>query len=115
MLGVPGALIGGLLVEIPKFGRKGALAVSTVLTGVFLYASTTAKNSDALLGWNCAYNFCSNVMYAVLYGYTPEVSEVLFVRVFWEEGGFPSEDLLCIYELKMGRKGKKIRMLIVEI
>lgn len=73
VLGVPGALLGGLLVEIPRFGRKGALALSTILTGVFLYASTTATTSNALLGWNCAYNFCSNIMYAVLYAYTPEV------------------------------------------
>ncbi|KAI4173201.1 MAG: hypothetical protein LQ343_003128 [Gyalolechia ehrenbergii] len=73
VLGVPGALIGGVLVETPRIGRKGALALSTTLTGVFLFGSTTAKNSDSLLGWNCAYNFCSNVMYAVLYAYTPEI------------------------------------------
>ena len=72
-LGVPGAIIGGALVELPKFGRKGTLSASTALTGVFLFASTTATNSQALLGWNCAYNFMSNVMYAVLYAYTPEV------------------------------------------
>ena len=73
VLGVPGALIGGALVQIPRFGRKGALATSTALTGVFLYASTTAVTSDALLGWNCAYNFMANIMYAVLYAYTPEI------------------------------------------
>lgn len=73
VLGIPGALIGGVLVQIPRFGRKGALAVSTVLTGVFLFASTTALTSNALLGWNCAYNFMSNIMYAVLYAYTPEI------------------------------------------
>ncbi|KAL9104389.1 MAG: hypothetical protein Q9163_000647 [Psora crenata] len=73
VLGIPGAIVGGILVEIPKFGRKGALSVSTALTGVFLFASTTAVTSDALLGWNCAYNFMSNVMYAVLYAYTPEI------------------------------------------
>jgi MFS family permease len=73
VLGVPGALIGGAMVQIPNFGRKGALAVSTVLTGVFLFASTTALTSNALLGWNCAYNFMSNIMYAVLYAYTPEI------------------------------------------
>lgn len=73
VLGIPGAIIGGILVELPRFGRKGALSTSTALTGVFLYASTTALTSDALLGWNCAYNFMSNVMYAVLYAYTPEV------------------------------------------
>ena len=73
VLGIPGALIGGALVEVPKFGRKGALAFSTALTGVFLFASTTALTSNALLGWNCAYNFMSNIMYAVLYAYTPEI------------------------------------------
>ncbi|KAF2431768.1 MFS general substrate transporter [Tothia fuscella] len=73
VLGVPGALLGGALVEVPKFGRRGTLAVSTVLTGVFLYASTTALSSSALLGWQCAFNFFSNIMYAVLYAYTPEI------------------------------------------
>ena len=73
VLGIPGALIGGALVQIPKFGRRGALAVSTALTGVFLFASTTALTSNALLGWNCAYNFMANIMYAVLYAYTPEI------------------------------------------
>lgn len=72
-VGIPGALLGGVLVELPKLGRKGTLGLSTVLTGVFLYCSTTAKTSNALLGWNCAFNFCSNVMYAVLYAYTPEI------------------------------------------
>ncbi|OBT51463.1 hypothetical protein VE04_07407 [Pseudogymnoascus sp. 24MN13] len=73
VLGVPGALIGGALVEVRGFGRKGTLSASTVLTGVFLYASTTAVTSNALLGWNCAFNFFSNIMFAVLYSYTPEV------------------------------------------
>jgi hypothetical protein len=73
VLGVPGALLGGVLVEIPRFGRKGTLAASTVLTGVFLYATTTALTSNALLGWNCAFSFFSNIMYAVLYAYTPEI------------------------------------------
>ncbi|KAI0020822.1 transporter [Xylariomycetidae sp. FL0641] len=72
-LGVPGALLGGVLVEVPGFGRRGALSAGTALTGAFLYASTTARTSAALLGWNCAYNFCSNVMYAVLYAFTPEI------------------------------------------
>ncbi|KAF2501803.1 MFS general substrate transporter [Lophium mytilinum] len=73
VLGVPGCILGGWLVELPNFGRKGALSLSTVLTGVFLFASTTALSSNALLGWNCAYSFVSNIMYAVLYAYTPEI------------------------------------------
>lgn len=66
-------MLGGVLVETPYIGRKGALALATLLTGVFILCSTTAVTSNALLGWNCAYSFCSNVMYAVLYAYTPEV------------------------------------------
>lgn len=72
-MGIPGCLVGGLLVELPRFGRKGALSTSTVLTGAFLLASTTATTSDALPGWNCAFNFMSSLMYAVLYAYTPEI------------------------------------------
>ncbi|KNG49632.1 sugar transporter [Stemphylium lycopersici] len=73
VLGVPGCILGGILVETPYMGRKGTLSASTVLTGVFLLCSTTTLNSDSLLGWNCAYNFMSNIMYAVLYAYTPEI------------------------------------------
>ncbi|KAI0451963.1 major facilitator superfamily domain-containing protein [Xylaria acuta] len=73
VLGVPGALVGAVLAELPRVGRKGALSLSTILTGVFLFASTTATNSSALLGWNSAYSFTSNIMYAVLYAFTPEV------------------------------------------
>ncbi|KAJ5698140.1 hypothetical protein N7462_000145 [Penicillium macrosclerotiorum] len=72
-LGIPGCLLGGILVELRSFGRKGALSSSTALTGAFLLASTTARTSNALLGWNCAYSFMSSLMYAVLYAYTPEI------------------------------------------
>lgn len=72
-IGVPGALTGGAMVELPRFGRKGTLGLATALTGVFLFASTRALTSNALLGWNCAYNFMANIMYAVLYAYTPEI------------------------------------------
>lgn len=72
VLGVPGSLVAGLLVEL-KIGRKGTLVISLILTGVFLYGSTTAKTSNANLGWNCAFNFVSTIMYGTLYAYTPEV------------------------------------------
>ncbi|KAL6705810.1 hypothetical protein ACN47E_006448 [Coniothyrium glycines] len=73
VLGIPGCLLGGLLVSTPLLGRRGTLALATLLTGVFLFCSTTALTSPALLGWNCAFNFMSNIMYAVLYAYTPEI------------------------------------------
>ncbi|KAF7424065.1 MFS sugar transporter [Pleurotus ostreatus] len=73
VIGVPGALLAGWLVELPYLGRRGTLAISTVLTGAFILASTTARSSNALLGWNCGYSFTSNVMYGVLYALSPEV------------------------------------------
>nr|XP_031857508.1 uncharacterized protein CI109_007068 [Kwoniella shandongensis]KAA5524580.1 hypothetical protein CI109_007068 [Kwoniella shandongensis] len=73
VLGVPGAVLGGFLVEVKHIGRKGTLSMATILTGVFIYGSTTAKSSNVLLAWNCLYSFFSNVMYAVLYAFTPEI------------------------------------------
>ncbi|TFK33511.1 MFS general substrate transporter [Crucibulum laeve] len=73
VIGVPGALIAGYLVELPLLGRRGTLSISTLLTGTFILASTTSRTSNALLGWNCAYSFTSNVMYGVLYAITPEL------------------------------------------
>ncbi|KAF3914385.1 hypothetical protein ABW21_db0201980 [Orbilia brochopaga] len=71
--GVPGSIAATFAVELPRLGRKGAMSIFTVLTGVFLFLSTTSKSSNALLGWNCAYSVTSNAMYGILYAYTPEV------------------------------------------
>ncbi|KAF8808500.1 MFS general substrate transporter [Phlegmacium glaucopus] len=73
VIGLPGALLAGYMVELPILGRRGSLAISTVLTGVFILVTTTARSSNSLLGWNCAYSFASNVMYGVLYAITPEL------------------------------------------
>lgn len=71
--GIPGSLLGGYLVELPRFGRKGTMSLATLLTGIFLFLFTTASNNSAVLGWNCATALTQNLMYAVLYHYTPEV------------------------------------------
>ncbi|KAF3185536.1 hypothetical protein TWF788_004358 [Orbilia oligospora] len=71
--GIPGSLLATAAVELPRLGRKGAMCIATVLTGVFLFLSTTAKTSSALLGWNCGYSVTSNAMYGILYAYTPEI------------------------------------------
>ncbi|KAL4072456.1 major facilitator superfamily domain-containing protein [Scleroderma yunnanense] len=73
VIGVPGALIAGYLVELPILGRRGTLAIFTVLTGVFILASTTARTTNSYLGWDCGYSFTSNVMYGVLYALSPEL------------------------------------------
>ncbi|KAJ7355508.1 MFS general substrate transporter [Mycena albidolilacea] len=73
VIGIPGAFLAGLAVELPYIGRKGTLAISSGLTGAFLFASTTARSSVQLLGWNCGYVFFSNIMYGVLYAISPEI------------------------------------------
>lgn len=73
LVALPAAPFGGWAVELPRVGRKGTLFLFTTLSGVFLFASTTARTSNALLGWNCGYSFSSNVMWATLYTVTPEL------------------------------------------
>ncbi|KAG9309970.1 MFS general substrate transporter [Chiua virens] len=73
VIGAPGALLAGYCVELPSLGRRGTLCIFTILTGVFILLSTTARTSEALLGWNCAYSFTSNIMYGVLYALSPEL------------------------------------------
>ncbi|KAH9031886.1 MFS general substrate transporter [Lactarius pseudohatsudake] len=72
VVGIPSAIISTWTVELPYVGRRGTLAVSAGLTGAFLFASTTARSSPALLGWNCGYALFSNIMYGVLYAVSPE-------------------------------------------
>ena len=71
-MGFPGAIIAGILVEL-RTGRKGVLFASLILTGIILFGSTTARDSDAYLAWNCFFSFFSNIMYGTLYAYTPEI------------------------------------------
>ena len=71
--GVPGSIIAAWMVELPRTGRKGALGIGTILTGVFLFLFTTAKSEGAVLGFNCAAAVFQNVMYGVLYCMTPEL------------------------------------------
>ncbi|KAF7317918.1 SNF2 family helicase [Mycena kentingensis (nom. inval.)] len=73
LMGVPGAFLAGWAVELPYLGRRGTLSISCGLTSAFLFATTTARNSVQLLGFNCGYVFFSNIMYGVLYAMSPEL------------------------------------------
>ncbi|KAK0218969.1 major facilitator superfamily domain-containing protein [Armillaria fumosa] len=63
VIGIGGALVAGWTVEISHIG----------LTGIFLLASTTSRSSNALLGWNCGYNFSINMMWGVMYAISAEI------------------------------------------
>ncbi|KAL4066875.1 major facilitator superfamily domain-containing protein, partial [Scleroderma yunnanense] len=72
-LSVPAALMAGYLIEVPIFGRRGTLAIFTLLTGVFVLASTTAHTSNAYEGWICGFAYTSTIMYGVLVAMSPEL------------------------------------------
>jgi hypothetical protein len=68
VMNLPGVAFGTAAIEIPAVGRKGAMSFGAVLTGTFLLAGTTARTSNALLGWNCAYAVAGTMMAGVMYG-----------------------------------------------
>ncbi|PWN96524.1 MFS general substrate transporter [Tilletiopsis washingtonensis] len=70
--GVPGSIIAAFMVDIPRSGRRGAMAIGTLLTGVFVFVSTAAPNTGAFLTFLCLEALFQNIMYGVLYAYTPE-------------------------------------------
>ncbi|KAG1757911.1 major facilitator superfamily domain-containing protein [Suillus lakei] len=80
VLGIPGSVIACAVVDYTRNtgrwligGRKLALAVSTMMTGLFLFLFTTSRTTAAVLGYSCASGLTQNAMYGVLYAYTPEV------------------------------------------
>ena len=67
IVGVPGSIIAMYTVTIPYIGRKGTMAISTLLSGIFLFLFTISANSTYQLGFSCAEAFVQNIMYGVLY------------------------------------------------
>jgi hypothetical protein len=72
-VGVPGSLLACVTVDIKYIGRKGTMAVATVISGVFVYIFTTSSDSNFQLIFSSLEAFFQNIMYGVLYAYTPEV------------------------------------------
>lgn len=61
VLGIPGSIIACILIDFTRNagkvaigGRKLALALFTLLTGIFLFLFTISKNEAAYLGFSCA-------------------------------------------------------------
>lgn len=72
--GVPGSLIAAWMVTWPYAGRRGAMAIGTLLSGVFLFGYTgVGSDATSQLAFSSIVNFMENIMYGVLYCYTPEL------------------------------------------
>ncbi|KAL2013102.1 hypothetical protein VTN00DRAFT_627 [Thermoascus crustaceus] len=73
IVGVPGSILACFTVDIKYIGRKGTMAISTMITGIILFCFTASTNSNAQLVCSSLEAFFQNIMYGVLYAYTPEV------------------------------------------
>lgn len=71
--GIPASIIGGFTVEMKRVGRKGTGAIACLCTGVFLFLFTRANTPASVLGFSCIIAFFQNLVYGLLYSYTPEL------------------------------------------
>lgn len=75
-VGVPGSLLAAYTVDHPSplLGRRGTLAISTLLSAIFLFFFVEfGKSPNSQLFFSCVEAFCQNIMYGVLYAFTPEI------------------------------------------
>ncbi|CAD6923779.1 unnamed protein product [Tilletia laevis] len=71
--GIPGSILAAWMVDLPRSGRRGAMAIGTLSTALFLFGLTqVGDNNTASLVLNCINASAQNIMYGVLYSYTPE-------------------------------------------
>jgi MFS family permease len=73
IVGVPGSVLACYTVDLKYVGRKGTMVISTLITGILLFCFTASTDSNVQLVCTCLEAFFQNIMYGVLYAYTPEV------------------------------------------
>lgn len=73
IVGVPGSIIACYTVDIKYIGRKGTMAIATLITAIFLFCFTISTDPNFQLVFTCLEALFQNIMYGVLYAYTPEV------------------------------------------
>ncbi|ROV96286.1 hypothetical protein VMCG_07660 [Cytospora schulzeri] len=76
IVGVPGSILAYFTVDSRSafLGRKGTLAISTFVSASFLFLFVNyGKSAGAQLAFSCVEAFSQNIMYGVLYAFTPEI------------------------------------------
>ncbi|KAF5856000.1 hypothetical protein ETB97_008036 [Aspergillus alliaceus] len=73
IVGVPGSILACFTVDIKYVGRKGTMIISTLITGILLFCFTATTDPNIQLLCSSLEAFFQNIMYGVLYAYTPEV------------------------------------------
>ncbi|POS85064.1 hypothetical protein EPUL_003361, partial [Erysiphe pulchra] len=73
IMGIPGSIVACYIVDLPFIGRRGTMAISTLVSSILIFLFTISRDASFQLGFSVAQSFFQNIMYAVLYSYTPEV------------------------------------------
>lgn len=76
IVGVPGSILAAYTVDhkSPFLGRRGTLAISTFISAIFLFMFVTyGRTPQSQLVFSCIEAFSQNIMYGVLYAFTPEI------------------------------------------
>ncbi|KAI3396257.1 hypothetical protein diail_12339 [Diaporthe ilicicola] len=76
LVGVPGSILAYFTVDSRSafLGRKGTLAISTFISASFLFLFVKfGTTSASQLAFSCVEAFSQNIMYGVLYAFTPEI------------------------------------------
>ncbi|KAI0290320.1 major facilitator superfamily domain-containing protein [Multifurca ochricompacta] len=71
--GCPGAVLGAWLIEWPRLGRRLALAGSTFLTALLCVVFAMVQDPVAVTASSVGISLSATTMWAVLYGWTPEI------------------------------------------
>ncbi|KAI9203368.1 major facilitator superfamily domain-containing protein [Polychytrium aggregatum] len=72
IFGIPGSIIAMYTIN-GSFGRRGTMAVATFGTAASMFLFTLSREPTMQLAASCCTSLLQNVMYGVLYAYTPEV------------------------------------------
>ena len=70
--GIVGVLIGSLMYNLPFFGRKWTMVLSSGLMGAALFIFSAINSEASNIGINIMEYFFQSMFNAVLYGWTPE-------------------------------------------
>ena len=76
VVGCPGSAVTAYTVRLKYVGRRGTLAVSLLLTGIFLFLFTISMDASYQLGFSCMASLFQNMAYGTLYAYSPETFPV---------------------------------------
>ncbi|RKF62637.1 putative MFS-type transporter PB1E7.08c [Erysiphe neolycopersici] len=72
IVSIPGSILACYTVDVQGIGRKGTMAVSTLMAGIMLIVFILSPLHLVQVGISAVQGFFQNAMYAVLFTYTPE-------------------------------------------